>query len=59
MRYFEYDGALFRGERFPAEVYRDGNFVRYEGDAARVYTFGNEISEDEAKALAGDGFFPR
>lgn len=55
MRYFECEGALFRGESFPAEVYHDGNFVRYRGDAARVYHFGNEISESEARGMMEGG----
>lgn len=55
MRYYESEGALFRGERFPVEVFRNGEFVRYEGDVARVYMFGNEIAEDEAKAMMEGG----
>lgn len=59
MRYFECEGALFRGESFPAEVYQNGNFVRYKGDAAKVYLSGDEITEGEAKKMMGDGIFPR
>jgi hypothetical protein len=55
MRYFESEGALFRGEQFPAEVFRSGGFAPYKGDAAKVYMFGNEISEDEAKAMMEGG----
>ncbi len=53
MKYFELDGALFRGEQIPAEVFQGGKFVPYRGDKARVYNFGNEIDEAAAKAMMG------
>ncbi len=50
MKFFEMDGAVFRGENFPAEILVGNEWKPYKGDKARVMMFGNEISEDEAGA---------
>lgn len=57
--YIENDGALFRGPSRgnPLEVWseREGKFKPYKGAGKpRDISWGNEISEEEARALMGD-----
>ena len=59
MIYIENEGALFRGPArgLPEEVWSPsrGEFVPYTGDKNKPIGWGYEISEEEARALMGDG----
>lgn len=52
MRFFELEGAVFRGENFPVEIRVGDSWKPYQGDRARVMMFGNEISQEEAEGGA-------
>ena len=43
MKFWEKDGAYFRGKDYPTEVLIKGEWKPYEGDVARVKLFGTEI----------------
>jgi hypothetical protein len=52
MKYWDKDSALFRGEKWPTEVYHGGNgWVKYAGDPGRVVEDGMIIPVDEAQKL--------
>lgn len=61
MRYVENEGALFRimgpSNAFPDEVWSPSKkkFVAYQGDVPKPEGWGDDVSEDEAKAIIGDG----
>lgn len=61
MRYVENEGALFRimgpSNAFPDEVWNAAQkkFVPYKGDVPKPEGWGEDVSEDEAQAIIGDG----
>lgn len=55
MKYWEKDGALFRGGDWPEAVYHAGKgWVRYAGDASRVVSEGTVIDGDDAATLQSE-----
>lgn len=57
--YIENDGALYRGasRSLPAEVWNKAAqaWQEYKGQTPKPVEWGNEIAEDEAKAMMGSG----
>lgn len=45
MKFWELDGAYFRGKDYPVDVFVNGQWKPYEGDKARVKLFGTEIDQ--------------